>query len=260
MKEFLLRELFKLGNFGVTMWMVLALAAVVLIVLITVIAVLSNKAAKKKQAQAQEQEQPVENTQAVVQEPASSPQPAVKQEVVHEEVVTTTTVTRKVYPSGGSAQQSATTTEVKKEEKPAVVEEPKHEEKKTEYTVLSRPTKVHTDGHDNVNTSTLDKYSKKEEEKPVVKARPVIKEEPVEEETEENVSDEKLDQYHVSQEKNVRSINHGKWRVRKSGSTKTIQFWPTQKEAIDHAKRLAKNNPGSTVIVHRVNGQIREVI
>lgn len=63
--------------------------------------------------------------------------------------------------------------------------------------------------------------------------------------------------YHVSQQKDEKSDFHKQWRVRKQGSDKTIKYFQTQKEAIDYANHLAKNNDGS-VQVHRVDGRVRK--
>lgn len=63
--------------------------------------------------------------------------------------------------------------------------------------------------------------------------------------------------YHVSQNKNSKSDNFKKWRVRKEGSDKTIKFFDTQKEAIAFAEELAES-AGSSVVIHKVDGSIRK--
>lgn len=63
--------------------------------------------------------------------------------------------------------------------------------------------------------------------------------------------------YHVSQSKDIKTPNYGRWRVRKSGSTKTIQFFDTQKAAIEYAKQLA-DTAGTSVVIHKRDGKIRK--
>lgn len=66
-----------------------------------------------------------------------------------------------------------------------------------------------------------------------------------------------IQKYHVSQNKDKDAENFLKWRVRKESSTKTIQFFDTQKQAIDHAQSLA-DRAGSTVVIHKLDGSIRK--
>jgi uncharacterized protein YdaT len=80
-------------------------------------------------------------------------------------------------------------------------------------------------------------------------------EEPKKEKTEPKVV--KPQKYHVSQNKDEDSENFKKWRVRKEGSTKTIKFFDTQKEAIEFAEGLA-DNQGSSVVIHKLDGSIRK--
>ena len=120
------------------------------------------------------------------------------------------------------------------------------------------------------------KVEVKEEVKPVIKEepKPVIKEEvkpsvketqtkkPEQEELEEfeeqnGAKTPKIAKYHVSQNKDEDSENYKKWRVRKEGSTKTIKFFDTQKEAITFAEGLAES-AGSSVVIHKVDGSIRK--
>lgn len=63
--------------------------------------------------------------------------------------------------------------------------------------------------------------------------------------------------YHISQNKDEKSEFYNQWRVRKSGSDKTIKFFKTQKEAIDYAKWLAKN-ADSDIVIHKTDGKIRK--
>ncbi|QCZ36649.1 DUF2188 domain-containing protein [Mycoplasma nasistruthionis] len=46
------------------------------------------------------------------------------------------------------------------------------------------------------------------------------------------------------------------WKVIRQGGVKAIKTFATQKEAIDYAKEIAKNNEGRYVI-HGMNGKIR---
>jgi len=68
---------------------------------------------------------------------------------------------------------------------------------------------------------------------------------------------ERPKKYHVSQNKEDGTENFKKWRVRKEGSTKTIKFFDTQKEAFAYADELAKS-AGSSVVIHKVDGSIRK--
>ena len=101
----------------------------------------------------------------------------------------------------------------------------------------------------------------KEEPKPVVKEEPKDLEQ--DEDAEETVDAKdktkvvKIPKYHVSQNKDEDSENFKKWRVRKEGSTKTIKFFDTQKEAIAFAEQLAES-AGSSVVIHKMDGSIRK--
>lgn len=65
-----------------------------------------------------------------------------------------------------------------------------------------------------------------------------------------------IQKYHVSQNKDKDADNYMKWRVRKESSNKTIQYFDTQKIAIDYAQELALK-VGSSVVIHKLNGAIR---
>jgi uncharacterized protein YdaT len=95
----------------------------------------------------------------------------------------------------------------------------------------------------------------------VVKEEPVIVQneaEDVQEVTENSKKTApKIAKYHVSQNKDENSDSFKKWRVRKEGSTKTIKFFDTQKEAIEYAEQLAES-AGSSVVIHKVDGSIRK--
>jgi len=68
---------------------------------------------------------------------------------------------------------------------------------------------------------------------------------------------QKAIKYHVSQNKDDKNPQFKKWRVRKEGSTKTIKYFDTQKEAIDYAQELA-DKAGSSMVIHKVDGSIRK--
>ena len=104
------------------------------------------------------------------------------------------------------------------------------------------------------------KPASKEEVKPAVKKETTMK--PQEENEDETLEQNgtktpKIAKYHVSQNKDEGSENFKKWRVRKEGSTKTIKFFDTQKEAITFAEGLAES-AGSSVVIHKVDGSIRK--
>ena len=104
------------------------------------------------------------------------------------------------------------------------------------------------------------KPAPKEEVKPAVKKETTMK--PQDENEDESLEPNgtktpKIAKYHVSQNKDEGSENFKKWRVRKEGSTKTIKFFDTQKEAITFAEGLAET-AGSSVVIHKVDGSIRK--
>ena len=49
----------------------------------------------------------------------------------------------------------------------------------------------------------------------------------------------------------------GKWQVKLANGQVAIKLFSTQKEAIDYAEKLAKNQDGS-IRVHSVKGKIRK--
>ncbi|MDO9628281.1 MAG: DUF2188 domain-containing protein [Acholeplasmataceae bacterium] len=99
------------------------------------------------------------------------------------------------------------------------------------------------------------KVVKKEEPKVEPVVTPIVKPAPENDKQETKV--EKPKKYHVSQNKEEDSENFKKWRVRKEGSTKTIKFFDTQKDAIAYAEELAES-AGSSVVIHKVDGSIRK--
>lgn len=55
----------------------------------------------------------------------------------------------------------------------------------------------------------------------------------------------------------VVKIPSGKWAVKKGGSSKATKLHDTQKEAIDHGRKIAKNQKAE-LYIHDAGGQIRE--
>ena len=88
----------------------------------------------------------------------------------------------------------------------------------------------------------------------VKKPKPVSKEENDIEDEDDNNENFK---YHVSLNRDEKSANFKEWRVRKSGSKKTIKHFKTQLEAIEYAEHLAEQ-AGTTIVIHRRDGKIRK--
>ena len=63
--------------------------------------------------------------------------------------------------------------------------------------------------------------------------------------------------YHISQVKDKKSAHYKRWKVRRSGSSKTIKHFDTQKEAIVAAKRYAESND-TRIVIHKRDGKIRK--
>lgn len=51
--------------------------------------------------------------------------------------------------------------------------------------------------------------------------------------------------------------NGGKWSVRRAGSDRATSVHSTQREAIDEARKIAKNQ-GTELYIHGRDGRIRE--
>lgn len=110
-------------------------------------------------------------------------------------------------------------------------------------------------------------FRRRKKEKPVVKEEKKVKEPVVQEEKkapakaqeqpQEEVKKEVKDIYHISQNKDEKSPNFKKWRVRKANSTKTIQYFDTQVEAIKFAEDLAEKADGH-IVIHKRDGSIRK--
>ncbi len=108
----------------------------------------------------------------------------------------------------------------------------------------AKPAPVVAKENKQVKPAKKDVPSAKKDEKPVLKTEKL---------------ESKAAKYHVSQNKDPKSDNHRKWRVRKEGSEKTIKFFETQKEAIEYADGLAQA-VGSSVVIHKLDGSIRKQV
>lgn len=51
--------------------------------------------------------------------------------------------------------------------------------------------------------------------------------------------------------------NQGKWSVRRAGSTRASATYSTQREAIERAREIARNQ-GTELYIHGMDGRIRE--
>lgn len=101
-------------------------------------------------------------------------------------------------------------------------------------------------------------HEEKKVEQPVEDEPVVTKEEPAPEPTPKaEVKPQVKDIYHISLNKDEKNANFKRWRVRKQGSRKTIQYFDTQLEAIDFAQDLA-DKAGGSIVIHKVDGTIRK--
>ena len=107
-----------------------------------------------------------------------------------------------------------------------------------------------------VEVAPVKEEPKQEKPKPTKKVEPASSDDVSEDEIKGEKAS-KVPKYHVSQNKDEKSDNFKKWRVRKEGSTKTIKFFNTQKEAIEYAESLAET-AGSSVVIHKLDGSIRK--
>lgn len=135
------------------------------------------------------------------------------------------------------AQEAKATQPVKPQSEPVVKEEPISETK-------SESKKIKEE-----SVSLDDEIDNNEEDK--------ADEQPLKDEPKKEKSKSQAQKYHVSQNKDEDSEHFGKWRVRKSGSKKTIKYFNTQKEAIEFAQELAKNQDAS-IVIHKRDGTIRK--
>jgi len=129
------------------------------------------------------------------------------------------------------------------EVQPMVVEEPKPEAVKPKAKPASEP---------------KPKVAKPKSEP--VKAPAAPASEPVDEDADEEAALKRVvknPKYHISINKDDQSPYFKKWRVRKEGSTKTIKYFDTQKEAIAYATDLAEK-ANTSVVIHKVDGSIRK--
>lgn len=127
-----------------------------------------------------------------------------------------------------------------------VVEEPKKEEPAEKAEVEPQPKQE-------VKEEPVKVAPKEQPKKPASKpaAKPSAKAAPEPEKI------DKTQKYHISQNNDEKSEFFKQWRVRKSGSNKTIKYFQTQKEAIDFAKELAKKYD-SDIVIHKMDGKIRK--
>ena len=102
-----------------------------------------------------------------------------------------------------------------------------------------------------------DKPKQEVKSQPVKKEEKTVKKESVKQEEKPVSEPQQSQKYHISQNNDDKSEFYKQWRVRKSGSKKTIKFFKTQKEAIDYAKSLAKN-ADTDIVIHKVDGKIRK--
>lgn len=102
-----------------------------------------------------------------------------------------------------------------------------------------------------------DKPKQEVKSQPVKKEEKTVKKESVKQEEKPVSEPQQSQKYHISQNNDDKSKFYKQWRVRKSGSNKTIKFFKTQKEAIDYAKSLAKN-ADTDIVIHKVDGKIRK--
>ena len=163
-------------------------------------------------------------------------------------------------------------------EKPTPIEvlEPKDEVKSdpvspvtpTENVVESKPEPIVEKEVQPVETSKpletpKPKALKKSSPKPVTEAESLPKSEPsslIDEDADEEAALKRVvknPKYHISMNKDEQSTYFKKWRVRKEGSTKTIKYFDTQKEAIEYAQALAEK-ANTSVVIHKVDGSIRK--
>lgn len=106
--------------------------------------------------------------------------------------------------------------------------------------------------------SKVEDKPKQEVKSPLVKKEEkTVKKESVKQEEKPVSEPQQSQKYHISQNNDDKSKFYKQWRVRKSGSNKTIKFFKTQKEAIDYAKSLAKN-ADTDIVIHKVDGKIRK--
>ena len=144
-------------------------------------------------------------------------------------------------------------------------------EVKTEPVVKTKPEPVvEAKPEPVVETKPEPVVEAKPEPKPkVAKPKAEVKKEPVKETPKPEDLDEDADEeaalkrvvknpkYHISMNKDETSPYFKKWRVRKEGSTKTIKYFDTQKEAIEFAQGLAEK-ANTSVVIHKVDGSIRK--
>ena len=101
----------------------------------------------------------------------------------------------------------------------------------------------------------------KENEKVEVLPKEEVKQEVVEEEPEVEVQEEVVEE--PKEEKKRKVSNHitkhpqGGWQIKKSGSTRALKRFRTQKEAIEFAKGL-EDTTGTAYVIHKADGKTRK--
>lgn len=142
-------------------------------------------------------------------------------------------------------------------------------EVKTEPVVKTKPEPVVEAKPEPVVETKPEPKVKSEPKPKVAKPKAEVKKEPVKETPKPEDLDEDADEeaalkrvvknpkYHISMNKDETSPYFKKWRVRKEGSTKTIKYFDTQKEAIEFAQGLAEK-ANTSVVIHKVDGSIRK--
>lgn len=215
------------------------------LVFVVVTFLLSRKPEKQdKPVETQKQSEPV------------APAPVEEQPAIAEAVVETPVMAVKPEPEVKTEPMVETKPEPVVETKPVPVVEAKPEpvvETKPEPVVEAKP-------EPKVKSEPKPKVAKPKAE---VKKEPV-KETPKPEDLDEDADEEaalkrvvKNPKYHISMNKDETSSYFKKWRVRKEGSTKTIKYFDTQKEAIEFAQGLAEK-ANTSVVIHKVDGSIRK--
>ncbi len=82
-------------------------------------------------------------------------------------------------------------------------------------------------------------------------------EEPAENQSSNTPKAHEARRYHVSLNRDEKSDNYKKWRVRMEQSRKTIKHFNTQAEAIEYATRRAKA-ARTSLVIHKLDGTIRK--
>lgn len=101
----------------------------------------------------------------------------------------------------------------------------------------------------------------KENDKVEVLPKEEVKQEVVEEEPEVEVQEEVVEE--PKEEKKRKASNHitkhpqGGWQIKKSGASRALKRFRTQKEAIEFAKGLEEST-GTAYVIHKADGKTRK--